>query len=358
MPARRASGQSRAWGRRLFPDLAFEKASGPLGITRPQYTVGQTISALCPSLYCMGAAPTSIGGLHRSLVTLTPGHRDEPDLVAATAALSAESAGGWLCESTPRATLLAGPLRHGHPAMVALFPRRIEDLPAALAYYHVSGANLLRQDPHDASWIVEARECLYRAWRRTDPASPTRWLAAAVAYESHEVHRAPDRNTERSRQKVAIEAALATLGAASLSSLFPGENESGAARSFASKLETILAAPAIDAKHARIEWGDRIAPAAPSVLPLDVLSTRRTFDLSLAQALTYHLVDDEAGPRLTHAQAAEALDMERRQEIGTHLARARERITKTTRKPTSRTLHTLREAERFAAQREIITQGG
>ena len=304
----------------------------------------------------MSEQAMALPGLYRSLILAGTGHREAPQLIALTTALSAEAMGGWICEPTPQSTLLAGPLRPDHPIESTLLPRRIEDLPAALAYYQVTGANLLQAAHGEAR--AEGRVCLPRAWRRAAPRSSLRWLAAAVAYESHQVHRAPDRETERSRLKTATAAALDSLGASTLSSLYPDESETSAARTFAARLETILAAPAVDVKQARTEWGDRIAPSIPSVIPLDVLSTRSSFDLSLAQALTHHLVEADTGPKLTHAQAAEALAMERRQEAGTHLARARERIEKAGKKPVSHTLLALQLAEQATAEAQVITKGG
>lgn len=57
-------------------------------------------------------------------------------------------------------------------------------------------------------------------------------------------------------------------------------------------------------------------------IPLGVLTNRGA--LSLHQALAAYLCDDPAGPQMTHAQAANALGLKARQEIATHLARARD----------------------------------
>lgn len=47
--------------------------------------------------------------------------------------------------------------------------------------------------------------------------------------------------------------------------------------------------------------------------------------LSIPQALCAYLCDDPEGPQLTHAEAAARLDMGARQEVSTHLRRAREK---------------------------------
>lgn len=57
-------------------------------------------------------------------------------------------------------------------------------------------------------------------------------------------------------------------------------------------------------------------------IPTRVLADRGP--LTIHQALCAWLCDDPAGPRLTHAEAALTLGLKARQEVGTHLARARE----------------------------------
>lgn len=64
-----------------------------------------------------------------------------------------------------------------------------------------------------------------------------------------------------------------------------------------------------------------MARREPSI-PLSVLTNRMT--LTLHQAVAAYLCDDPAGPQMTHAEAATALGLNARQEIATHLARARE----------------------------------
>jgi hypothetical protein len=63
----------------------------------------------------------------------------------------------------------------------------------------------------------------------------------------------------------------------------------------------------------------------PSI-PLHALLSMHERGLSLPQVLAVYLCEDPNGPRLTHSQAAERLGLGARQEIATHLRRARERL--------------------------------
>lgn len=57
-------------------------------------------------------------------------------------------------------------------------------------------------------------------------------------------------------------------------------------------------------------------------VPLYVFALRE--NLTVQEALCAYLVLDPAGPQLTHAQAADALGLKARQQIGVYIARARE----------------------------------
>ena len=74
-----------------------------------------------------------------------------------------------------------------------------------------------------------------------------------------------------------------------------------------------------------------VAKPLPTHIPIEVLVNRG--DLSPAQALAFYLVDEEYGPKLTYATAANLLGMKNRQEIGTHLKRARDIFQKSGQKP-------------------------
>jgi hypothetical protein len=57
-------------------------------------------------------------------------------------------------------------------------------------------------------------------------------------------------------------------------------------------------------------------------IPARILADRGA--LSIHQALCAYLCDDPEGPQLSHAQAARAIGLAARQEVATHLKRARE----------------------------------
>lgn len=65
-------------------------------------------------------------------------------------------------------------------------------------------------------------------------------------------------------------------------------------------------------------------PRREASIPLRILRERGP--LSIHQALARYLCEDPEGPQMTHAEAAQALSLRARQEIATHLARARERL--------------------------------
>lgn len=69
-----------------------------------------------------------------------------------------------------------------------------------------------------------------------------------------------------------------------------------------------------------------IANSLPTHIPIEVLANRG--ELSPAQALAFYLVEEKYGPKLTYATAANMLGMKNRQEIGTHLKRARDILQK------------------------------
>jgi hypothetical protein len=70
-----------------------------------------------------------------------------------------------------------------------------------------------------------------------------------------------------------------------------------------------------------------VAPTGhvPRTIPTDVFRHRKARGFTATEAVVYWLVEDPEGPGITHAEAAEALGMETRNEVGVILARMRER---------------------------------
>lgn len=263
-------------------------------------------------------------------------HPDKPLFAAALASLTAESIGHALhiCsdnENTPFTLLVSAWNKASSPSAV-LLSKAISDWDTAVAFWCVTNQNIFTERTCFADFENVDRfvmKATYELWMSTPKGSPVRWAEAARIYEDSELAREEgcwanhDASINWDNRLVNLTPKLLDiLGYASIQ-----EIDSNCLNQFPTDILQLVLIEAenhnstINKKELVHYLHSCIAKPLPTQIPTIVLSNRG--ELSLAQALAFYLVDEKYGPKLTYATAASMLGMKNRQEIGTHLTRAR-----------------------------------
>ena len=263
-------------------------------------------------------------------------HPDKLAFAAAMASITAESMGGTLYaygdEENMQFTLLVSEWTESSFPSAVLITNSVSDWSAAVAFWCISNQNLFRKNEgFDTLEEIDRliMKSTYGLWMQTPKGSPVRWAEAARIYEKSGLS---DRegswnddvefeNWNNSLTALAPKL-LDILGYDSIPQIcsecldeaFPTD-----------LLQGVLIAESYNNDLTHIAY-TCIAKPLPQHIPIEVLRNRG--DLSPAQALAFYLVDEKYGPKLTYATAANMLGMKNRQEIGTHLKRARDILKK------------------------------
>ena len=287
-------------------------------------------------------------------------HKDKRVFAAALASLTAESMGGSLhTYSDEGFTLIVSEWTQSGTPKAVLLSDTISNWTAAVAFWCVSGQNELA---NEEAWVSLENtdidrfimKSTYDWWQSSPQGSALRWAEAVRIYEDSGLDDLiiNDRNKWKRGMDDLKPKLLKVLGYDSFHQIDPSEFakfekllvkmqkfEGSAARDrlaadyerdiFHSYLRTAYLPEDRD-YLLRVAY-NCIAKPLPTHIPIEVLRNRD--DLSPAQALAWYLVEEERGPKLTYAAAANMLGMKNRQEIGTHLKRARETLSKTGIKP-------------------------
>jgi hypothetical protein len=287
-------------------------------------------------------------------------HKDKRVFAAALASLTAESMGGSLhTYSDEGFTLIVSEWTQSGTPKAVLLSDTISNWTAAVAFWCVSGQNELA---NEEAWVSLENtdidrfimKSTYDWWQSSPQGSALRWAEAARIYEDSGLDDLiiNDRDKWKRGMDDLKPKLLKVLGYDSFHQIDPSEFakfekllvkmqkfDGSAARDilaaeyerdiFHSYLRT--AYPPEDRDYLLRVAYNSIARPLPTHIPIEVLRNRD--DLSPAQALAWYLVEEEHGPKLTYAAAANMLGMKNRQEIGTHLKRARETLSKTGLKP-------------------------
>lgn len=183
----------------------------------------------------------------------------------------------------------------------------------AYAIWAVSGRSVSGdRSGIDFSTVVEA---LPHLWANGPRDGAARWAAASRLYDEAGPSRRSSYADEKAARKAVLPAVIDVLAAAKTPAMRDEQ--------LVSRLERVIAARDASPKSLLTKYGNRACPRTPLFIPLSVLSERRGGGLSLAQVLAHFLVEHPDGPKLTHQAAAAALGMEHRQEVSTHLSRAK-----------------------------------
>lgn len=267
-------------------------------------------------------------------------HPDKFVFAAALASFTAKNMGGALHtytddDSTPFTLLVSEWTEHNPPSAVLIY-RSIPDWAAAVSFWCIANHNMLRDK--ERSNMSEDLDCFiiqstYGIWKRTPIGSPARWgLAAQIYYNSGLDDKRgawdDDADYESWKNGVAnlMPKLLDVLGYDSVQQIDFGVTEKYSELLLIGHLNLVFPNASTDYNTLLHRAYYYIAKPLPTHIPIEVLRNRG--DLSPAQALTWYLVEQEYGPKLTYATAANMLGMKNRQEIGTHLKRARDTIQK------------------------------
>lgn len=168
------------------------------------------------------------------------------------------------------------------------------------------------------------REGVIRAMTSAPVGSSFHEALAVLRFAEARVEQAPDPAEQASRYAGFVQRLETDLGEGRTEDLLQGFGGSEDERRRELRKRMTNVPVDIPAELAR---ADGRFPGAPfDYIPSAVLSGRREFGLSLGQALAWYLVEDPDGPGFTHKKAAEMLGMAQRQEISTHIRRAREKL--------------------------------
>ncbi|WP_406661393.1 hypothetical protein V7O66_02395 [Methanolobus sp. ZRKC3] len=258
-------------------------------------------------------------------------HPDKPAFAAALATITAENLGGALYTysddgSTPF-TLLVAKWTESNPPKAVLLNKSISDWTVAMSFWNIANQNLFRRN--EGFEEMENIDCIimkstYELWTNTPKGSPVRWAEAARLYDESclaglEGLWFVDGDFEKWNNQLddLKPRLLNVLGYDSVLEITSKRSDKAFPTEF---LKEVLFAGGNEQILTNMAYSC-IAKPLPNHIPIEVLRNRG--DLSPTQALTSYLVDDEYGPKLTYAAAANLLGMKNRQEIGTHLKRAR-----------------------------------
>lgn len=261
-------------------------------------------------------------------------HPDKPAFAAALASITAESLGDSLHvhsddNSTPFTLLVAKWTESGSPKAI-LLNKSISDWTTAVSFWNMTNQNLFRRNEgfeeleHINRIIMQST---YELWTSTPKGSPVRWAEAALIFDESclaglEGLWFMDGDFEKWNNQLndLKPRLLSVLGFDSVREITSKLSDKAFPTEF---LQEVFLAGGKDPTFTNMVYSC-IANPLPTHIPIEVLSKRG--DLSPTQALAYYLVDDEYGPKLTYADAANMLGMKNRQEIGTHLKRARDSL--------------------------------
>ena len=287
-------------------------------------------------------------------------HKDKRVFAAALASLTAESRGGSLhTYSNEGFTLVVSEWTQSGPPKAVLLLDTISNWAAAVAFWCVLGQNRFA---NEESWSdLEntdidrfVMKSTYDWWQSSPQGSALRWAEAARIYEDSGLDDLFINDSDKWKRGVddLKPKLLKVLGYDSFHRVDPAEfarfekllgleqkySGSAARDILAAEIERDILRSYLMVVYLSKEGWDQnqaayncIARPLPTHIPIEVLRNRD--DLSPAQALAWYLVEEEYGPKLTYAAAASMLGMKNRQEIGTHLKRARETFSKTGPKP-------------------------
>ncbi|MBA7523329.1 hypothetical protein ES705_15453 [subsurface metagenome] len=287
-------------------------------------------------------------------------HKDKRVFAAALASLTAESMGGSLhTYSDEGFTLVVSEWTQSNPPKAVLLSDTISNWTAAVAFWCVSGQNRFANEEswsHLENTDIDRfiMKSTYDWWQSSPQGSALRWAEATRIYEDSGLDNLIINDSDKWKRGMddLKPELLKVLGYDSFHQIDPSEFakfekllvkmqkfDGSAERDilaaeyerdiFHSYLRT--AYPPEDRDYLLLVAYNCIARPLPTHIPIEVLRNRD--DLSPAQALAWYLVEEERGPKLTYAAAANMLGMKNRQEIGTHLKRVRETLSKTGLKP-------------------------
>jgi hypothetical protein len=259
-------------------------------------------------------------------------HPDKPVFAAALASLTAESMGGTLHtfneDGCTQFTLLVSEWTESSSPSAVLIRQSIPCWSAAVSYWCMSKENLFRNMENVAldnfgNFIMEST---YKLWHCTPKGSPVRWAEAARLFDESGLAKqegfwkddAEHENWNNGLVELKPKLldvlgyeSIEEIGIECLDEHFP-----------TALLQEVLINESNSKNNLKKLAFTCVAKPLPTHIPIEVLKNRG--ELSLAQALAFYLVDEEYGPKLTYATAATMLGMKNRQEIGTHLKRARD----------------------------------
>jgi len=274
------------------------------------------------------------------------GHELKQVYSAALAALTAESFGGQLytysSEESPEFTLLVSKWKQSENSEAVLLSRSIPNWDAAMVFWTSLNHNMFIKNEDfwtenkDIDRFILAST--YGQWQKTPPGSPVRWAEAAkIYYESGLASREGIWHDDQELGKWEEEMVrlqpklLKTLGYDSLEPIMNTPPDIDEPFPTGHLQEVLIAKSDYEKNNLAQIARNCIAKPLPASIPIEVLKNRD--ELSIAQALSWYLVEDKNGPKLTHATAATMLGMNARQAIGVHLKRARTTLSESGTKP-------------------------
>lgn len=261
-------------------------------------------------------------------------HPDKLAFAAAMASFTAGSMGGTLhtYSDDTQFTLLVSEWTESSFPSAVLITNSVSDWAAAVAFWCISNQNLFRiNESFDTLEDIDRMimKSTYELWLQTPKGSPVRWAEAAriyddsgLAYQEGSWNDDGDFENWNNSLTTLTPKLLDVLGYDSVLQIWP---EYSYELFPTGPLQEVLIAESYDDGLTHMAY-TCIAKPLPKHIPIEVLRNRG--ELSPAQALAFYLVDEEYGPKLTYATAANMLGMKNRQEIGTHLKRARDILKK------------------------------
>jgi hypothetical protein len=261
-------------------------------------------------------------------------HPDKPAFAAALASITAENLGGALHvygdgNSTPF-TLLVSKWTESGSSKAILLNKSISDWTSAVSFWNMANQNLFRRNEgfeelENINRII--LKSTHELWTSTPKGSPVRWAEAALIFEESCLAALEglwfmDGDFEKWNNQLndLKPRLLNVLGFDSVRDITSKRSEKAFPTEF---LQNIIFGRGKCPSLSNMAYSC-IANPLPTHIPIEILRNRG--DLSPTQALASYLVDDEYGPKLTYADAANMLGMKNRQEIGTHLKRARDSL--------------------------------
>jgi hypothetical protein len=270
--------------------------------------------------------------------SLPLGHPDRPILAGGLAAMTAEAWQDWIHvhppdeANQPWVTLIAGPIFEGRQILghkendygAILLPNHWTDRASGLLHWSISGSNLFRGNPKGQwepgfdEWV---RAATVSKWARGPALNAARIAAAYLQYRDFRTGQ-EKRGAQAGQRAKLLPRILFALGAPSLAAL-PAEWK--AALETPDGLDVFAGADywVSNAKGRSVTQVcySLIPEPFPQHIPLEILHNRR--ELSIAQALVWFFVQEHG---LSPAAAALVLGMTSRQEVHTHLVRAKEKL--------------------------------